>query len=88
MSVCLDIHFIHLRSPHAEAIPLVITHGWPGLVAGFAKVTEPLADPVADGGTRPTRSTWSARRYRASGSAASQRAPDGARSTSPTRGIT
>jgi pimeloyl-ACP methyl ester carboxylesterase len=46
----LDRHFIHLRSPHAEAIPLVITHGWPGSVAEFAKVIEPLADPVADGG--------------------------------------
>jgi pimeloyl-ACP methyl ester carboxylesterase len=45
-----DIHFIHLRSPHAEAIPLVITHGWPGSVTEFAKVIEPLADPVADGG--------------------------------------
>ena len=46
----LDMHFIHVRSPHAEAIPLVITHGWPGSVAEFAKVIEPLADPVAYGG--------------------------------------
>jgi epoxide hydrolase len=46
----LDMHFIHVRSPHAGAIPLVITHGWPGSVAEFAKVIEPLADPVAYGG--------------------------------------
>lgn len=46
----LDIHFINVLSPYPEAIPLVITHGWPGSVAEFAKVIEPLADPVAYGG--------------------------------------
>lgn len=38
----LDIHFIHQRSPHADAFPLVITHGWPGSVVEFHKVIEPL----------------------------------------------
>jgi hypothetical protein len=46
----LDIHFLHVRSPHEGALPLVITHGWPGSVVEFAKVIGPLADPVAHGG--------------------------------------
>jgi pimeloyl-ACP methyl ester carboxylesterase len=47
----LDIHFIHQRSPHAGARPLLITHGWPGSVVEFHKVIEPLVDPVAHGGS-------------------------------------
>ena len=46
----LGIHFIHQPSPHPDAVPLVITHGWPGSVVEFHKVIEPLADPVAHGG--------------------------------------
>ena len=46
----LDIHFIHQRSPEKSALPLVITHGWPGSVAEFMKVLGPLTDPVAHGG--------------------------------------
>ncbi|MET0899449.1 MAG: epoxide hydrolase family protein [Mycobacterium sp.] len=46
----LDVHFIHQRSPHAEALPLVITHGWPGSIVEFHKVIEPLTDPTAHGG--------------------------------------
>ena len=46
----LDIHFLHLRSPHADALPLVISHGWPGSVIEFHKVLGPLADPTAHGG--------------------------------------
>lgn len=46
----LDIHFIHMRSPHPDATPLIITHGWPGSVVEFHKVLEPLVDPVAHGG--------------------------------------
>ena len=46
----LPIHFIHLQSPHPEAIPLVMTHGWPGSIVEFHKVIEPLVDPVAHGG--------------------------------------
>ena len=42
----LDIHFLHMRSPHAGALPLIITHGWPGSIVEFQKVIEPLADPV------------------------------------------
>ena len=46
----LDIHFIHQRSPEANALPIVITHGWPGSVVEFLKVIGPLTDPVAHGG--------------------------------------
>lgn len=46
----LDIHFLHVRSPHAEALPLVLTHGWPGSVIEFLDCIGPLTDPVAHGG--------------------------------------
>ena len=46
----LGIHFLHVRSPHAGALPLVITHGWPGSIVEFLKVIGPLTDPVAHGG--------------------------------------
>src|SRR5271169_6933189 len=46
----LDIHFIHQRSPHQDAFPLVITHGWPGSIVEFHKVIEPLTNPAAHGG--------------------------------------
>jgi pimeloyl-ACP methyl ester carboxylesterase len=46
----LDIHFFHIRSTHDNAMPLLITHGWPGSVIEFMKVIGPLTDPVAHGG--------------------------------------
>ena len=46
----LGIHFLHVRSPHEGALPLVMTHGWPGSVVEFLKVIGPLADPTAHGG--------------------------------------
>ena len=46
----LDIHFVHVRSPHPDAMPLVITHGWPGSFVEFHKVLEPLTDPTTHGG--------------------------------------
>src|SRR5919201_2601512 len=46
----LDIHFIHVRSPHANALPLIITHGWPGSVVEMLDVVGPLTDPTAHGG--------------------------------------
>jgi pimeloyl-ACP methyl ester carboxylesterase len=46
----LDIHFIHVRSPHADALPIVITHGWPGSVIEMLNVIGPLSDPTAHGG--------------------------------------
>ena len=47
----LDIHFIHARSPHEGAAPLIITHGWPGSIVEFHKVIGPLTDPVKYGGS-------------------------------------
>src|SRR5262245_39142461 len=46
----LDIHFIHVRSKHEDALPLIITHGWPGSVIEMLDVIEPLTDPTAHGG--------------------------------------
>jgi pimeloyl-ACP methyl ester carboxylesterase len=46
----LGIHFLHVRSPHPDALPLVLTHGWPGSIVEFLKVLGPLADPTAHGG--------------------------------------
>jgi pimeloyl-ACP methyl ester carboxylesterase len=46
----LDIHFIHVRSPHENALPLIITHGWPGSVVELLEVVGPLTDPTAYGG--------------------------------------
>ena len=46
----LDFHVLHARSPHPDALPLVLTHGWPGSIVEFLKVLGPLTDPVAHGG--------------------------------------
>ena len=46
----LGIHYLHVRSPGPAAVPLVMTHGWPGSVAEFAKVVGPLTDPAGHGG--------------------------------------
>jgi pimeloyl-ACP methyl ester carboxylesterase len=46
----LDIHFIHVKSPHENALPLIITHGWPGSVVEMLNVVGPLTDPAAHGG--------------------------------------
>jgi hypothetical protein len=65
----VDIHFIHVRARHQKALPLIITHGWPGSVFEFIKVIGPLTDPTAHGG-------------RATASPASPPAPVGTPSTS------
>ena len=46
----LDIHFIHVRSPHANALPLIVTHGWPGSIIEQLEIIGPLIDPPAYGG--------------------------------------
>jgi pimeloyl-ACP methyl ester carboxylesterase len=46
----LEVHFLHIRSPHPNALPLLLTHGWPGSFADFADLIGPLTDPVASGG--------------------------------------
>ena len=45
----LDIHFIHVKSQHSNALPIIITHGWPGSVAEQLKIIGPLTDPTANG---------------------------------------
>ncbi len=47
----LEIHFIHVRSRHKDALPMIITHGWPGSVFEFLKAIGPLTDPTAHGGS-------------------------------------
>jgi pimeloyl-ACP methyl ester carboxylesterase len=47
----LDIHFIHVRSEHQNALPVIITHGWPGSVIELLKIIDPLTNPTAHGGT-------------------------------------
>jgi pimeloyl-ACP methyl ester carboxylesterase len=46
----VDIHFLHVRSPHQDALPLLITHGWPGSVIELLETVGPLTDPTAHGG--------------------------------------
>ncbi len=47
----LDIHFIHVRSKHENALPLIVTHGWPGSIIEQLKIIDPLTDPTAYGGS-------------------------------------
>jgi pimeloyl-ACP methyl ester carboxylesterase len=46
----VDVHFIHVRSPHEDALPLIMTHGWPGSVIELLETVGPLTDPTAHGG--------------------------------------
>ena len=48
----LDIHFIHVRSKHEDALPLIVTHGWPGSIIEQLKIIDPLTNPTAHGGKR------------------------------------
>jgi pimeloyl-ACP methyl ester carboxylesterase len=47
----LDIHFIHVRSKHPDALPLIVTHGWPGSIIEQLKIIDPLTNPTAHGGS-------------------------------------
>ena len=47
----LDIHFIHVRSKHEDALPLIVSHGWPGSVIEQLKIIDPLTNPTAHGGS-------------------------------------
>ncbi|MFE9622999.1 epoxide hydrolase family protein [Streptomyces sp. NPDC006527] len=46
----LDIQFAHIRSPHADALPMLMTHGWPGSIVELLKIVDPLTNPTAHGG--------------------------------------
>ena len=82
----LDIHFIHVRSRHEHALPLIITHGWPGSVIEMLNVIGPLTDPTAHGGGPTMRSTWSFRRSPDMGSQESRRERAGIRPVWHVRG--
>jgi pimeloyl-ACP methyl ester carboxylesterase len=47
----LDIHFIHVRSKHENALPMLVSHGWPGSIIEQLKIVDPLVNPTAHGGT-------------------------------------
>ena len=47
----VEIHFVHVRSQHENALPLIMTHGWPGSVIELLETIGPLTDPTAHGGT-------------------------------------
>jgi pimeloyl-ACP methyl ester carboxylesterase len=47
----LDIHFIHVKSPHENALPVIVSHGWPGSIIEQVKIIEPLTNPTAHGGS-------------------------------------
>ncbi len=47
----LDIHFIHVRSKHQDALPVIVTHGWPGSILEQLKIIDPLVNPTAHGGS-------------------------------------
>src|ERR1041384_6754259 len=47
----IDVHFIHVKSKHANALPVIVTHGWPGSIIEQLKIIEPLTNPTAFGGT-------------------------------------
>jgi pimeloyl-ACP methyl ester carboxylesterase len=49
----LDIHFIHVRSKHENALPLIVTHGWPGSIVEQLKIIDPLTNPTAHGASAP-----------------------------------
>jgi hypothetical protein len=75
----LDIQFAHVRSPHDDALPLLMTHGWPGSIIELMKGIEPLTNPTAHGGRAEDASTSSCRRCPATASRASRRRPAGVR---------
>ena len=73
----VDIHFVHVKSPHENALPLIITHGWPGSILEMLGVVGPLTDPAAHGVHAEDASTWSSRRCPATVSPASRPRPAG-----------
>ena len=72
-----NIHFLHVRSPEADAMPLVLVHGWPGSIVEFLDVIGPLTDPGRTVATPRTPSTWSFRRCPASRSRVRRATPVG-----------
>ena len=82
----LDIHFIHVKSKHPNALPVIITHGWPGSIIEQLKIIGPLTDPTRMAEPPPTRSTSSSRRSPATAFPGKPTAPGWACRASPRRG--
>jgi hypothetical protein len=82
----VEIHFIHVRSQHEDALPLVMTHGWPGSVIELLETIGPLTDPIAHGEPPRMRSTSCCRRCRATASRPSRPRSAGTRAASRRRG--
>jgi Epoxide hydrolase N terminus len=83
----VDIHFIHVRSRHENALPLIMTHGWPGSVIELLETIGPLTDPTAHGGTLRTHSTWCCRPCLATASQANLPSSAGRRAVSRALGL-
>jgi hypothetical protein len=81
----LGIHFLHIRSPEPDALPLILTHGWPGSVLEFHKMIGPLT-PRRMAATGGMPSTWSCRHCRALAFPISRPHPVGGYPVSPMRG--
>jgi hypothetical protein len=83
----LDIHFLHIRSKHDDALPLIVTHGWPGSIVEQMKLIGPLTDPTAHGGTAADAfHLIIPHRFPATAFPESQRKPGGVLSASPVPG--
>ena len=82
----VDIHFIHVKSAYDNALPLIMTHGWPGSVVELLETIGPLTDPTAHGGARRMRSTSSCLPSPAMGSPTSRPRSAGVPSASDGRG--
>ena len=82
----LDIHFIHVRSDHENALPLIVTHGWPGSVIEQLKIIGPLTSPTAHGASASDAFHPVIPSCRATGSPASRPLPAGTRPASPVPG--
>ena len=67
----VDIHFLHLKSPHEHALPLIMTHGWPGSVIELLEAVGPSPTRPPTAGKRRTPSTWCCRPFLVTGSPAS-----------------
>ena len=68
----LDIHFIHVRSAHDDALPVIVTHGWPGSIIEQLKIIDPLTNPTAHGASASDAFHLVIRRCRATGTPANR----------------
>ncbi len=82
----IEIHFIHVKSEHDNALPLIMTHGWPGSVIELLETIGPLTDPTAHGGTPMTHSTSCCLPCPGTGSPANRRSSAGGPVASLRRG--